>query len=238
MGRLADGTRVWFSVQGGFVSGALAQLVSVPEGACVPVPDEVSDETAAAIGVVGGGALVALRDRARVSPGDRVLVLGATGAFGQMFVQLAKVLGAKHVTAAGRDTARLAGLTALGADALVSLDELGDGYDIVVDPLWGPYAAPALGALANGGRLLNVGQAAGPSAELPAGPLRHRGASVIGFSGATLPPAQFAAAYREVADEVAAGRIQVDVTTYPLSGVTSAWQAQAGSPGRKLVVTM
>jgi len=242
VGRLVDGARVWFSVHGGFVSGSLGRYTAVPDAACVPVPDDLSDPVAAAIGVVGTGALVALRDRAALRGGERVLVLGATGAFGQMFVQVAKVLGAGHVTAAGRDGERLAGLVSIGADELVGLDDLdgaaGAGYDVVVDPLWGPYAGPGLRLLADGGRLLNVGQAAGAVAELSAGPLRHRGVSVIGFSGAGVAPAPAAAAYREVAAAVVAGRIVVDVATYPLAEVATAWRAQAASPGRKLVVTM
>jgi NADPH2:quinone reductase len=242
VGRLADGTRVWFSVQGGFVSGSLARYTAVAETACAPVPAELPDPSAAAVGAVGTSALISLRDRAGLRAGERVLVLGATGAFGQMFVQLAKVLGAAHVAAAGRDAGRLAGLTSIGADAVIELDHLagvtGEGYDVVVDPLWGRYAALGLGALAAGGRMLNVGQAAGPTAEVSGVPLRHRGASLIGFSGATATPAEVVAAYREVAGLVVAGRIRVDLATYPLAEIATAWQAQAASPGRKVVVTM
>jgi NADPH2:quinone reductase len=109
---------------------------------------------------------------------------------------------------------------------------------VVVDPLWGPYAAPGLSALAAGGRMLSVGQAAGATAEVSAGPLRHRGASLVGFSGAAATPTATAAAYREVAEHVVAGRVRVELETYPLAEVAAAWQAQAASPGRKLVVTM
>ena len=96
--------------------GVLAELASVPEDALIELPDEVDDTLAAAIGTVGITALAAL-ERAGLADGDRVLVLGATGAVGQMAVQLAKLTGAGRVVAAGRGgrTAGRGDRSALGA---------------------------------------------------------------------------------------------------------------------------
>jgi NADPH:quinone reductase-like Zn-dependent oxidoreductase len=248
---LPAGQRVRFLVQGGFARGTLARYAVVGEDACVPVPDGLDDVTAAAIGVVGVSALAALRDRARLQPGERVLVLGATGAFGAMFVQVAKVLGAGRVVAAGRNPEALATLPGIGADAVLALPDqvddrsptwlaeaAGERFDVVVDPLWGAYAAAAVLGLADGGRLLNVGQAAGPVASIAAGALRHSAGSVLGFSGTALAPAEIGAAYQQVARYVVDGRIVVHTAAYPFDEIGSAWRAQATSAGgRKIVLT-
>ena len=246
---LTPGTRVRVSVPGGFVDGTLAEYVAVPDPACAPVPDALGDELAAAIGVVGISALIGLRDEAALRPGESVLVLGATGAFGQAFLHLARALGAGRIIAAGRDEARLAALSDLSGlvDGTVVLDpdpagfdarleKAGGPVDVVVDPLWGPYAQPALASLRPAGRLLNVGQCAGAEATLNAGALRHSRLRVLGLSGGSLTPEQSAAAYAEVAAHAAAGRFDLARDVHPLDDVTEAWAAQAASPGRKLVL--
>ncbi|WP_052441564.1 quinone oxidoreductase family protein [Streptacidiphilus anmyonensis] len=157
-GALTPGTRVRVAVPGGFVDGTLAELVSVPDDACLPLPDGLDDDLAAAVGVVGVSALLALREEAALRPGESVLVLGATGALGQTLVHLARALGADHVVAAGRNPDRL---KALGeaADATLLVDEVptagdpaalaealaatvngfGGAVDVVIDLLWGPH---------------------------------------------------------------------------------------------------
>jgi NADPH:quinone reductase-like Zn-dependent oxidoreductase len=78
---------------------------------------------------------VALRRRIDFRAGQRVLILGATGNAGRMAIQVAKRFGAAQVIAAGRDTARLAGLAALGADQTTTFDKLAGAADadIVLD---------------------------------------------------------------------------------------------------------
>ena len=243
---LAVGTRVRVSVPGGFVDGTLAEYVVAPDAACLPVPDALDDDPAAAVGVVGISALIGLRDEAALRPGESVLVLGATGAFGQAFLQLARVLGAGRVIAAGRDEARLAALSAV-ADGTVLLDrdpagfaatleKAGGPVDVVVDPLWGPYVQAALAGLRPTGRLLNVGQCAGAEATVDAGALRHSRLRVLGLSGGALTPEQSTAAYAEVAGYAAAGRLDLAVEVHPLDDIAAVWAAQAASPGRKLVL--
>jgi NADPH:quinone reductase-like Zn-dependent oxidoreductase len=243
---LDPGARVRVSVPGCFVDGTLAEYVAVPDAACVPVPDALGDELAAAVGVVGISALIGLRDEAGLRPGDSVLVLGATGAFGQAFLHLARALGAGRVIAAGRDEARLAALADLADDTVAldrdpagfagRLEKAGGPVDVVVDPLWGPYAQAALAALRPKGRLLNVGQCAGAEAAVDAGALRHPRLKVLGLSGASLTPEQSAAAYAEVAAYAAAGHLDLSLQVHPLDNVAEAWAAQAASPGRKLVL--
>jgi NADPH:quinone reductase-like Zn-dependent oxidoreductase len=92
----------------------------------VELRDEAAGDLAAAVGVVGITALLAL-ERAAPAGGERVLVLGATGAVGQMAVQLAKVMGAGRVVGAGRNAESLARARELGADAVVDLRAVASG---------------------------------------------------------------------------------------------------------------
>jgi NADPH:quinone reductase-like Zn-dependent oxidoreductase len=245
----AAGTRVRVSVAGGYVSGALAEYVTVPDPACVPVTAELADDQAAAIGVVGISALISLRDRVGVGKGESVLVLGATGALGRASLQVARRLGADRIIAAGRDPERLAALGALadgtvllGADEPAGslrarLDEAGGPVNVVVDPLAGPYAPRAVQCLAPGGRYLNVGDLAGPAMTVESGWLRHGGLTLTGFSGASVTPGQGIAAYGEVALLAASGTFGLPVRAFPASRVGEAWAAQSRSPGAKVVVT-
>jgi NADPH:quinone reductase-like Zn-dependent oxidoreductase len=244
----APGTRVRVSVPGGFVDGSIAQYVLAQDTACVPIPDALGDDLAAAIGVVGISALVGLRDEAELKAGESVLVLGATGAFGQAFLHLARTLGAERVIAAGRNEERLAALEARGvvdgtalldpdpAGFLSRLEKVGGQVDVVVDPLWGPYAQSALSALRSSGRLLNVGNSAGAEGTVGAGALRHGRLKVLGLSGSYLTPARSAEAYAQVAGYAAQGKLDLELATYPLGDVAEVWAAQAASPGKKLVL--
>ena len=151
VGRLADGGRVYFLLPRA-PYGAFAEEAAVSAGQCLPVPDDLDDVTAAAIANPGMSSWAALVERARLAPGETVLVNGATGASGRLAVQIAKHLGAKRVIAAGRNPQALAALAALGADATLALsaddaalersfrDAFAEGVDIVLDYLWGRSA--------------------------------------------------------------------------------------------------
>lgn len=243
------GTRVRFesaALPGFGENGVLAELAAVPAESLAELPDEVDEAVAAAIGVVGITAWAAL-ERAGLEEGERVLVLGGTGAVGQMAVQFSKLLGAERVVAAGRDSERLERTRALGADEIVELDEgrelaqafrdaAGGGLDVVVDPLWGAPAMAALVSLETGGRLVNVGQSAGTDVTLPLGEIRNKQGSILTLSSGWMPFDAKVRAYQQVLEHVAAGRIEVEHEVVPLDQVAEAWERQAQSPGRKLVV--
>jgi NADPH2:quinone reductase len=224
------------------VNGGLAELQVVERAACVPVPDRLDSETAAAIGVVGSGAELALT-KAELKPGESVLVLGATGPFGNAFVQLAKHSGAGRVIAAGRHPERLAQLTGpdgvavLGDEPLPArLDKLGGPVDLVIDPIWGRWAEPALGCLKPGGRYVNVGAAAGDGLPFHAELLRGGRLTLIGFSSASANPSDILASYKLVAGLALAGSLTLPTATYQLNEADQAWAAQASSPGKKIIV--
>jgi NADPH:quinone reductase-like Zn-dependent oxidoreductase len=120
----------------GVAQGTLAEFAVVDASAATPVPDGVSFADAATIPISGVAALQALRDVGDVQPGQRVLVIGASGAVGSYAVQLARVLGA-HVTGVA-STANLPLVRSLGAHDVIdytreSLDARGGGYDVLVD---------------------------------------------------------------------------------------------------------
>jgi NADPH:quinone reductase len=246
--RIAAGTRVRFepaALPGFGANGTLAELATVEEDSLVELPDAVDEAHAAALGVVGITAALAL-DRAALRGGERVLVLGATGAVGQAAVQLARARGASRVVAAGRNRDALARVLELGADAAVALD--GEGFaeqfreaaggplDVVVDPLWGPPAMAALIVLAEHGRHVNVGQSAGTDVQVPIDQVRNRQGAIHAISSGWTPVADKAGVYRRLLDDVVAGRLSIDHEVVPLGDIGGAWERQAGSPSRKLVI--
>ncbi|GMA24035.1 hypothetical protein GCM10025864_17940 [Luteimicrobium album] len=138
--------------------GAMAEQTVIDPRRSVVLPDGVDPVAVAAAMNPAMSSWVALRQRIAFEPGRSVLVLGATGNAGRMAVQVAKLLGAGRVVAAGRDPERLDALPALGADAVVSLAgtpddvaarlaEAAADVDVVVDYVWGPAAAAAMVAI-------------------------------------------------------------------------------------------
>jgi NADPH2:quinone reductase len=245
VGRLEDGRRVFFDATAA-PHGAMAERTLVREDALLDVPEGVPDEIAAALGNSGLGAWVALEWRARLKPGETVLVLGATGAMGNVAIQAAKALGAGRVVAAARSGERLERTLARGADAVVELDAEPDlaaalrgatgGADVIIDPLWGEPALAAMNAAAHGARHVQLGQMASLALELPAPLVRGKALNVLGFAFFHAPIEVRRDAYARLMDLAAAGELQVDVERVPLSEVHAAWERQREGPDTKLVV--
>ncbi len=244
VGTLPDGRRVYFnSPVRPYGSWAERALVD-PEQA-FPVADGVDDDLAVAMGIPGLAAWLPLEWHARLKAGERVLVLGATGVVGQIAVQAAKVLGAGHVVAAARDAEAMERLTGgLGADAAVVLGQgddaealkaqAGDGYDVVIDPVYGAPFVAALEATAVGARLVTIGQSAGGDAEVPLRSLMGR--VHFGHGNQLTPPEVQRAAYEKLTRHAAAGDITVEVQRFRLDQAAEAWEAQQAGPHKKLVV--
>jgi NADPH:quinone reductase-like Zn-dependent oxidoreductase len=242
----ADGQLVW--AFGGGIGrerdGGMAEHVAVPADALVPVPDGAEPELAAALGIAGTAGWLPLAWRVPVREGETVLVLGATGAVGTVAVQAARVLGAGRVVASGRNREML---ERLPADATVALDggDLvrafreacgGEGPALVFDPLWGEPAAAAVEAAAPGARVVQLGQSAGPTAELTSAAIRFKGIEIYGHSNFNVPRDVLAREYPRLVEQAIEGAIRVDVERVPLDEVADAWRRQAESPGRKLVL--
>jgi NADPH2:quinone reductase len=231
VGRTTDGRRLWYAA-----SNTMAERVPLLEpDFAVEIPDGVGDDLALACGVAGLTGWLAVAWRARVTPEDTVLVLGASGTVGATAVQGAKALGAAHVVGAAR---RVENIPA-AADQVVRLE--GD-YElppatVIVDTLWGEPVARALAAAGLGVRLVQLGQSAGGSATLESAWVRGKMARILGLSLRATPTEVRADAYRELCGHAHDGRITFDVERYELDRVAEAWERQAsGSPGVKIVV--
>ena len=118
-------------------NGAREQL-AVQAGKVTPIPDNISFEVAAGLTITYGTSLHALRDRAKIRPGETLAVLGASGGVGQSAIEIGKVLGARVIACASSDE-KLATCKELGADELLNyskadlkteLKRLTDGKEI------------------------------------------------------------------------------------------------------------
>jgi NADPH2:quinone reductase len=251
VGRAADGTRVYLFGDGLGLArdGLLAERAAAPADLGIPLPDSASDELAASCGIAGMAGWMPVAWRAPVREDDRVLVLGATGTVGLVAVQAAKLLGAGHVVAAGRNPERLERAAELGADATVSLaeDDLvaafkeaagGAGPTHIVDTLWGEPVAAAIQAAAQGWRLVQIGQSAGAEATLASAAIRGKVGEIYGFTDFAVPRDEFREHYLRLVGHAAAGKIVLDLETYPLDRITEAWERQAAGANAKIVVQL
>jgi NADPH2:quinone reductase len=244
--RFAEGTRVYASGKGLGIGrdGAFAERFAVADEILVAVPDGV---TAAGFGVAGLAGWLPLSWLAPVRPGESVLVLGATGSVGAVAIQAAKTLGAGRVVAVGRDEDKLAGCRALGADATVSI--AGDGFaerlgaavkdappTLIFDALWGPVVEAVAALAPVGARIVNMGQSAGTHANLPSGAIRGKQLQILGYSNFVVPADAFAVGYRSLLEQVAAGRIRLELEPVPFDRVADAWTRVSQGSDRKLVL--
>lgn len=120
----------------GVGNGSFAEYVSCRQGALAPKPENLTFEQAAAVPVSALTALQALRDHGRVEPGQKVLIIGASGGVGTFAVQIAKALGAEVTGVCS--TTKVALVGSIGADHVIDYtqDDLADGlhrYDVILD---------------------------------------------------------------------------------------------------------
>jgi NADPH:quinone reductase-like Zn-dependent oxidoreductase len=245
VGSLDDGTRVFFAgPRRPF--GAMAERTVMRRAMCWPVPEGVDDITAAAIVNPGMSAWLTLAISAQINRGETVLILGATGTTGKLAVQIAKLLGAGRVVAAGRNQEALDSLHKLGADATIRLQGPGEGltesfareasvtpYDVIVDYLWGWPTEALLAALARSDlkpasssktRLVQVGESAGPTIMLPAATLRSSGLQIVGAGTGAIPPMDVLRdTYHQLMARAASGELRIDTDSAPLADVEKAW---------------
>jgi NADPH:quinone reductase-like Zn-dependent oxidoreductase len=243
VGRLGDGRRVYFDGTAP-PFGSMAERSLADPAKTYPVPEELDAGLAVAIGIAGLAAWLALDERAKLRPGEHVLVLGASGAVGQLAIQAARLLGAERVVAAARHTAPA---EALGPDAVVTLGAGDDataladaggshGFDVIVDPLWSAPLVAALGAAAPRARVAALGQSAGPEIALPLGLIMPQGIAILGQGGPLIARETKAAAYARMTEHVLAGDLTVPVETVVLEDIADAWTRQGSGPHVKLVL--
>jgi len=180
----APGTRV--AVFGG--QGGLAEHGCFPADRAVAIPETMDFVDAAAFQIAYGTSHVALDHRARLQPGETLLVLGAAGGVGLTAVEIGKLMGAT-VIACARGPEKLEAAKQAGADHLIDAKtddirtickDLG-GLDVVYDPVGGDQFKAAFGACNPEARLLPIGFASGDIPQVPANHLLVKNLSVMGL---------------------------------------------------------
>jgi NADPH:quinone reductase-like Zn-dependent oxidoreductase len=238
---VAPGTKVFFATQAGMAAGdgSFAEWCAVPDADLIVLDTSVSDAQVAAIGLSGVAAWMVLTWRARLQPGERVLVLGGGGAVGQAAIGAARVLEAGSVVAVVRSDQARGRALAAGADEAITVDDLAGAFDVVVDPVFGSVATAAGRLLAPGGRLVNLGGASGDEATFSSAILRSRTASVLGYTNNAITPDQRRDALTAVLRHAATGAVTVAHETAPLPDITTAWHRQStGRTAGRLVLTL
>lgn len=244
VGVAEDGARVYF-IAPRAPFGSMAEYTVVSRAMTIPLSPDLDDAVAAALGNPGLATWGSLLGRAKLQPGEVVLINGATGIAGKQAIQVAKYLGASKIIATGRGNREaLAGLAALGADEVISLSQPHEdllrsfrsalresGVQVVLDFLWGPSAEAILAAAAGHGslegepriRFVQIGSISGNTITLPAGLLRSSGLELLGSGLGSLSSQ---AILQSLTTMFAAGsrvRFAIDVDPVPLSEVEEAW---------------
>ncbi len=171
--------------------GAFAEEVVVDAARVLPIPAAMDFPIAAGFPVAYGTSHGALEWRARIQPGEWLLVTGAAGGVGLTAVEIGKAMGARVIACAGSPE-KLAIAQQHGADHLIdySREDIrervkaitgGCGADVVYDPVGGDAFDAGLRSIAWGGRIIIIGFAAGRVPQIPANIVLVKNIDVIGF---------------------------------------------------------
>ncbi|WP_138423573.1 NADPH:quinone oxidoreductase family protein [Maritimibacter alexandrii] len=169
-------------------SGGLADFGTFPATKAIRIPDSMSFTDAAAFQVAYGTSHVGLDYRARLQPGENLLVLGAAGGVGMTAIEIGKLMGAK-VIACARGQEKLDVCKSAGADVLIDseTDDLREavkaagGADVIYDPVGGDQFRAAMRATNPEARILVVGFASGDIPQIPANHLLVKNLNIMGY---------------------------------------------------------
>lgn len=246
VGFTADGRRVYFGERSIAPYGSWGEKTIVPDEEVWDIPPHIDDKTAIAMGIAATGALLPL-ESANIQSHETVLILGATGALGQIALQLARYLGAAKVVAAARDEPSLEKLKQAGlADEIVVLgtdDDLqahklvaGDGYDVVLDIVCGQPMLDALQATRPGARIVTIGTGAGREIKLDMAHLLFRTLTTIGTG--QRPPAERKDVWLRLLDIFEQEKLTVEYKEFAFEQVGEAWQTQQRGAHAKIITTL
>lgn len=223
--------------------GTLAEYVAVPARNVLLLPDEVHFGPAAAASLVYLTAWHSLITRGDLRPGERVLIVGASGGVNTACIQVAKYTGAE-VLVVGSNSAKLALAESLGADLLFDRSEDDnwskavylatgrEGVDVVVDNVGAGSMMSSLRAARKGGRILTVGNTAGARFEIDNRFIFGKHLSILGSTMGTLND------FETVMERVFAGDLQPVIDRiYPLQETPEAERRlEAGEQMGKIVI--
>jgi NADPH2:quinone reductase len=178
--------------------GGYAEYVKLPAAMTLPIPEGVDFPTATIVARHAPTAFSLLRDTAQLKAGEWILIMGAAGGLGSAGIQVAKVLGARVIAAAGADE-RVRAAVGLGADEGVNYrtqdlaEEVkritgGPGVNVVFENIGDPELFPkAFACLARGGRLITAGAHGGGTVPLDVKRLYLNQLTIIGNFGKVMP---------------------------------------------------
>jgi NADPH:quinone reductase len=229
---LKVGDRVCALVAG----GGYAELCVAPVGQCLPVPAGLSDVEAASLPETFFTVWSNVFDRARLQPGETLLIQGGTSGIGVTAIQMAKALGARVFATAGSDE-KCAACKALGADEAINYkthdfaEEVkrltnGAGVDVILDMVAGAYVAREVQSLAEDGRLVIIAVQGGIKSEINAGLVLRKRLTVTGSTLRPRPVAFKAAIAQALREKVwpllASGAVKPVIhSTFPATGDAS-----------------
>lgn len=229
----------------GIGKGAFAEYARVAENKLVPKPADLTFEQAAAVAISGSPALQAVRDHAKVRPGQKVLILGASGGVGTYAVQLAKAFGAEVTGVCGTAKADL--VRSIGADHVLDYtrDDFADGtrhYDVILDIGGNSSLSRLRRALTPSGTLVIIGGETdgrwlgGNDRQLRAVLL----SPFVGQTLRTLTPHENSRDIKTLTDLIEAGQITPVIDrTYPLVDAARAIRyVEQGHARGKVVITV
>ncbi|MBD0320625.1 MAG: zinc-binding dehydrogenase, partial [Gemmatimonadetes bacterium] len=231
-----------YRILGEHTDGGFTELVAVAADRAYPIPGGLSFEEAAALPISYQTAWRALLTRARLRPGDDVLVIGASGGTAAAAVQIARLAGAR-VFAVTRGAENVQRVKALGATFVydreqedwsraVFRDTARRGVDVVVENVGGATWPGSVRALARGGRLVTYGATAGPVVEIDLRVLFWKQLEIIGTTMSSR--SEFEAMLRAVAT---GGLRPVVDTVMPLDRAREAHERlEAGGQFGKIVL--
>lgn len=246
-------TKVGDHVLGVLGWGGFAEEVVTDETNLIPLPPNLDFVTASAFAMPYATSYYALKDRARLQPGETLLVLGAAGGVGLAAVELGHLMGAKVIAAASSDE-KLAVCRQYGADELInySTEDLkgrlkaltgGKGVDVVYDPVGGPYSEAALRNTAWEGRFLVIGFSNGEIPRIPLNLALLKGCSIVGVffgSFAQRDPKHNMQNFRQLLSWIEEGKLKPLISaTFPLEQGAEAIKRIAARQvtGKVVVVT-
>lgn len=251
-GILEDGTKIYAWGK----TGMLAEKAIVEKNKWTVLPEGISFEVAAALPNALIGSDAALLYRAKMQPGQTILINGATGVTGKIAVQMAKHRGAEKIIVTGRNEEILEELKTLGADEIISLKQEDAAIisriqqlhretpiDIVLDYLWGHPVELILQAFKSLPphklSIVTVGEMAGPTIAMPSGILRS---TQIELSGSGIGSISYEDINKYMQQELpdvfklaADGKLTMDIETAELKDVETVW-SQNEKPGRRIVI--
>lgn len=204
----STGDRVCALVAG----GGYASLCNAPVGQCLPVPKGLSDVEAASLPETFFTVWSNVWDRAKLQPGETLLVQGGTSGIGVTAIQMARALGSRVIATAGSE-AKVKACLELGADAAINYrtqdfaEEAkkltgGAGVNVILDMVAGAYVAREIECLAEDGRLVIIAVQGGIKSEFNAGLVLRRRLAITGSTLRPRPVAFKAAIARQLREKV------------------------------------